>query len=228
MKNSYYLDELRKIQKEIAKKALIENKFEHSIETVGGIDLGYLRNNFESIIAAGVVLDYKTMEIIEKEFLIQKVNFPYIPTLLAFRESPSTINLIKKLKHGPDILILNGHGIAHPLYCGYATHVGVLTGKPTIGVAKKILCGKYSHEPSKKGDVEPIFLKGRKIGFLYLSKKNTRPIVVSPGHLVSLETSLEIIKKCTYNFKFPEPLRLAHNFANEIKREIKKSKLFKR
>jgi len=148
------------------------------------------------------------------------LDFPYIPTFLSFREGYPIIKLYKKLKTKPDIMIINGHGIAHPLFCGIATHVGVLLDKPTIGVAQSRLCGDY-REPKRLGDCSKITYKGMIVGYVYKSKEKCKPIFVSPGHRISLKSCLRIVKKCIKTHKLPLPLAIAHIQANKSKSILK-------
>jgi len=156
------------------------------------------------------------MEVIEKEFSETAVDLPYIPGLLAFREGPPMIETYKKLKRKPDILLVDGHGIAHPRGVGIASHVGVLLDIATIGIAKKRLVGDY-RIPDRVGESRPLLYKGKVVGNVLKSKKGCNPIFISPGNKISVESSLEIVKDCIREHKLPEPVRLAHNFVNQTK-----------
>jgi len=209
------LEELRRAQTEIAAKVVLEDRFEKPIEVVTGSDLAFLNS---AVVAAAVSLDYESLQVIEEKAVIGRVSFPYIPTFLGFREGPPIIELVGKLKVKPDILMLNAHGISHPLFCGCASHVGVLTNIPTVGVAKSKLCGEYQKEPERVGEWVPLMYGEKTVGALLKSKRGCRPIFVSPGHLVSLESSIQIAKRCIGDHKLPEPLYLAHRLANEERR----------
>jgi deoxyribonuclease V len=218
----YYLTEnkkqkLRKIQNRIAKKVILEDEFSKPIKTIAGFDLAFLDDD---ALVAGVVLDYKNLKVIEIKILKTHLDFPYIPTFLSFREGPPIIKLYKKLKTKPDIIIINGHGIAHPLFCGIASYVGVLLDKPTIGVAQSKLCGNYN-EPKKFDEYSQITYKKRIVGYVYKSKKNCRPIFISPGHGLSLKSFIKIVKKCIKTDKLPLPLAIAHIQANKSKTILK-------
>jgi len=204
---------LRKIQNKIAKKVILEDKFSKPIKTIAGFDLAFLDDD---ALVAGIVLDYKNLKLIEIKIIKTHLDFPYIPTFLSFREGPPIIKLYKKLKTKPDIMIINGHGIAHPLFCGIASHVGVLLDKPTIGVAQSRLCGDYK-EPKVTGNHSQIIYKNRIVGYVYKSKKNCRPIFISPGHRISLKSSLKIVKRCIKADKLPLPLAIAHTQVNKSK-----------
>ncbi len=217
MEREYNLEKLRGIQKAIAAKVILKDSFQ-TLKSITGFDLAFLNN--EAIVAA-VTVDYDTVQIIEKKAIRERVLFPYIPTFLGFREGPPIIKLVRELKIEPEVLMLDSHGISHPLFCGCASHVGVLTNKPTIGVAKSRLCGEYVQKPKKTGEWASLKYKGRKIGAFLLSKKSCNPIFVSSGHMITLETTIEIVNHLLSGYKIPEPLRLAHNFANKIKRELR-------
>ncbi|MDY6959511.1 MAG: endonuclease V, partial [Halobacteriota archaeon] len=138
-------DELLKIQEFIALKTLLKDDFEE-LKVIGGVDQAFLGDR---IISGIVLLDYATMDKIEEVYAVMDVDFPYIPGLLSFREAPSIIEAFGKLKRVPDILMVDGCGINHPRFAGLATHVGVELDIPTIGVAKKILCGEYKKKPEE-------------------------------------------------------------------------------
>ena len=203
---------LRRIQEKIAKKVILEDKFPKPIKNMAGFDLAFLNDN---TIVTGVVLDYKLLIVKEIKTIETEVSFPYIPTFLTFREGPSIIKVYKKLKIKPDVLMINGQGIAHPIFCGIASHVGVLLDKPSIGVAQSRLIGEYKR-PIKVGDYSAVKYQNRKVGYAYKSKENCGPILISPGHRISLDTSLKITKNCIKKHKLPEPIYLAHSISNKI------------
>jgi deoxyribonuclease V len=204
-------NKLRIIQRRIAEKIILEDKFPKPISTIAGFDLAFLD---DETYVTGVILDYKKLNVLEIKMIKSKLTFSYIPTFLAFREGPSIIKVYKELKVRPDILMINGHGIAHPLFCGIASHIGVLLDMPSIGVAQSKLCGEF-REPKKIGEFSTITYQNKKVGYVYKSQENCRPIFVSPGHKISLETSLKIVKSTIRNHKLPEPLHIAHELANK-------------
>jgi len=207
-----YEEKLRQIQEKMAKKVILEDKFPIPIKTVAGFDIAFSN---DSAITTGVVLDYKFLKVKEIKTIKTKVSFPYVPTFLTFREGPLIIKVYKKLKIKPDVILIDGQGICHPLFCGIASHVGVILEKPTIGVAKSRLVGEYQ-EPIKVGTCSPIKYQNKKVGYVYKSKWNCKPIFISPGHRVSVDTSLRITKKCVRDNKLPEPIFLAHSISNKI------------
>jgi len=219
MKQSYDLEKLREIQMEVAARVILEDRFEGPVERVTGFDTAFLDNE---AIAGAVTVNYHTMQVVERKAIRQKMAFPYIPTFLSFREGPLIIKLAKRLESKPDILMLDSQGIAHPLFCGCASHVGVMLGQPTIGVAKSRLCGEYAQNPEKVGDWVPLNYEGRTVGAVLLSKRGCNPIFVSVGHMITLETAIRVVKHFLIDHKIPEPIRLAHDFTNKIRRELLK------
>jgi deoxyribonuclease V len=200
-------------QRLIAEKASAEDDF-GELRLIAGVDQAFMD---ESIISGIVVSNFNSLEVIERTYSIHPVSFPYIPTFLSFREGPAIVNTFKKLKPAPDILMVDGAGINHPRSAGIATHIGVALNIPTIGITKKILCGS-GKEPSTVGEASPLVLNNRKIGWLLKSHRRSRAIVIAPGHRVSLETSLSIAKACLRGHKLPEPIRLAHEYVNGLKK----------
>ncbi len=177
------------------------------IETIAGFDVAYPQNDWNKSCGACVVIDYHTMEIVEQHLLYQKTLFPYIPTYLSFRELPLIRNLFNNLQQKPSVLMVDGNGILHPFYSGLACHVGVTLQMPTIGVAKSMLCGSLDEKTKK------IFVDGKHVGYaFFVSSKVKKPIYISPGHKISVDTSYKITKRLSKT-KHPEPLRYAHLLA---------------
>jgi len=200
---------LKEEQLSLAKKVVIKNEFDE-IKLVAGVDQAF---NGNEVISAVVVCDYKTMEIIERKTSTVQTNFPYIPGFLSYREAPAIVESVNKLENKPDILLVDGHGIAHPRKIGLASHVGLLLDIPTIGIAKNLLCGEIKNNR--------VILGEKILGFCFIGKENASPLFISPGHRISLKTSLEIVRNCMrLPHKLPEPLHLAHRHANKIRKEL--------
>jgi len=202
-------------QKLAAERAVIRDDFA-PIKLIAGADQAFAG---DMILSGIVVLDYPSLEIVERVFSIEQGIFPYIPTFLSFREGPAIISAFEKLKNRPDILMVDGAGINHPRRAGIATHVGVVLDVPTIGITKKLLCGS-GEEPVEVDEASPLLFETRKVGWLLKSIKRGRAIIVAPGHRVSLESSLSIVRSCLRGHKLPEPARLAHLYANEEKKRF--------
>jgi deoxyribonuclease V len=205
-------------QKLVADKAKIEDDFSE-LRLIAGVDQAFVK---DKIISGIVVMDYNSLEVVERAHSVGTVSYPYIPTFLSFREGPAIVRAFNKLKNPPDMLMVDGAGINHPRCAGIATHIGVALNVPTIGITKKILCGE-GLEPSQKGEASPLVYESKKVGWLLKSRENGRPIIVAPGHRVSLESSLSIVKACLRGHKLPEPSRLAHEYVNGLKRELSES-----
>lgn len=207
---------LTQIQSEIASKIVVEDDFE-PLRTVAGADCAFV----DGLIICGiVVLDYGTPDVVERAHVVQDVVFPYIPTFLTFREGGAIVAALAKLKTRPDLLMFDGCGINHPRRVGIASHVGAVLDIPTIGVAKNILCGN-AEVPESVGDVKPLVFEGEQLGWVMKTTRRSNPIIVAPGHRVSVEGSLEIVRHCLGGHKLPETTRLAHLYVNEVKGELR-------
>jgi deoxyribonuclease V len=146
-----------------------------------------------------------------------QTKFPYIPSLLSFREIPALLEAWEKLDNLPDVLICDGQGIAHPRRFGVACHAGILISRPTIGCAKSVLVGKFDEPEKARGNWAPMIHREEEIGAALRTKNNVAPVYVSPGHLIDLETSIEILLRCDGGYRIPEPTRQAHLFVNELR-----------
>ncbi len=206
-------EKLTAIQDGLRRKLFLKDTFS-KVRLVGGADVSY---SGEDAYCTVVVLDYDDMQPIEEKTTKSKVDFPYVPTFLSFRETPPIIKSFKLLERKPDVLLVDGHGIAHPRGIGLASHVGVLLDYPTIGVAKKILVGDFT-APEIVGNASEIVYNGRPVGFTLKTRRGSKPIFVSPGHKVSHKSSLLIVKKCLRRHKLPEPLRMAHMLSTQAKK----------
>jgi len=185
-------ESLLKVQSIVSEKARIKDDF-GDIYHIAASDQAFLDNR---IVSGILILDFGSLEITERAFSIQPVRFPYIPTFLSFREGPAIVSAFKKSGTAPDILIVDGAGINHPRSAGIAAHIGVALDVPTIGITKKILCG-VGIEPSAVGEAAPLVYEGRQTGWLLKSSMRSRAIIIAPGHRVSLESSLSIVKRIT-------------------------------
>ncbi len=197
---------MRLAQKRLKDRVLLEDGVEH-VKLVAGVDVAYdWRGKSEVGYAACVVMD-SNLAVVEVKSVLMETTFPYVPTYLAFREMPFIAASTKGIEF--DVLLLDGHGIAHPEMAGEACHAGLVLNKPTIGVAKSILVGKA---------VDGFVLyRGRKVGHV-IRKENYGPVFVSPGHLISFETSKSLVKKFWGPYKQPMPLIKAHEVAKKLKR----------
>jgi deoxyribonuclease V len=190
------------------------------IKHIGGADISF--NKYSEIVYAGiVVLNYPELTEVTSATIVTKTSFPYIPGLLAFREVPALVEAWDALSIKPDVLMLDGHGIAHPRRMGIATHFGVLQNIPTVGCAKSRLTGTFEEPDSTIFSQSELYHKQERIGYVLRSKKNCNPLFVSPGHLVSFEQSLELVKGCIKGYRLPETTRKAHLLVNKVRIEHK-------
>ncbi|UCF30006.1 MAG: endonuclease V [bacterium] len=177
------------------------------VRTVLGCDVSYCRSS-GSFRASVVLLSFPTMEPVGSWTRKGETAFPYVPGLLSFREIPPLLPLLEKVP-APDLIIVDGHGIAHPRGVGLASHIGLITGLPTIGCAKRRLIGEYTDPSAEAGAREPLTVSGHPAGFVLRSKRSCRPIFVSPGHLLDPEEALRGTVMCLRGYRLPEPTRLA-------------------
>jgi deoxyribonuclease V len=203
------------MQLHMSKRLLFEDTLPETVDYVAGVDVAYLEG---TSVCAVAVLDASTLSQVEVQVAHVQTRFPYIPTLLSFREIPPAYSAIKKLHSEPDVFMVDGQGFAHPYGLGFASHLGLILDKPTIGVAKSLLCGEV--EQNIEEGWAPLMYKGKVIGAEVVTKQGTKPVYVSVGHRVSLKRAIEIVLKCTGKYKLPEPTRRAHIAAGEEKRKL--------
>ena len=214
------IEELKKIQQECAKKVIQRDDFEKLI-TVGGIDLTFedIKSNPTKAWASIVIVDINTLKPVYEDVVEGLVDFPYIPTFLAFRELPLMLELYQKIKIKPDVYFIDGQGIAHPRGCGIASHFGVATNSVSIGVAKTKLFGYYKEPEEKRGSYSYLTYKGSIVGAVLRTKDRTEPVYVSVGHRISLKRAIELVLR-TSIYRIPEPTRLAHNLLQKVRKRL--------
>ncbi len=188
------------------------------IRYVAGADVSF--NKFEKDVYAGIIiLTYPGLVPVEHAVVKMEVDFPYIPGYLSFREIPPLIQCWQKLKTRPDLVVVDGHGIAHPRRLGIAAHFGLATGVPSMGAAKNILYGSYDEPGIQKDSYSYIIdpKTGEHIGVALRTKDKVKPMLISPGHLNTVEDALEMAKTLVRKHKLPEPTRFAHNLVNDFR-----------
>lgn len=205
------------LQKQFAYEVIAEDKFEKPIETVAGIDLGYDLKNGTSR-AVVVVLKFPELELVESSEAILPIQFPYVPGLLSFRETPVAIKALEKLGNAPDLILCDGQGIAHPRRFGVACHIGLITNIPSVGVAKSLLVGKYGALGETRGSIAPLIHRNEQVGVVLRTKDKIQPVYVSVGHKISIETAVDYVLQCTPKYRLPETTRLADKMASYRKR----------
>jgi len=204
---NFSVQKAHKTQVCLSKKLILEDRLPSKFKTVGGVDVSYVGTVG---IGSVTVLDYESLELLETQVATCEVKMPYIPTLLSFREIPPAMAAIKKFKIQPDVFLVDAQGLAHPYRCGFASHLGLALGKPTIGAAKSRLIGMQVEKDERSLLVD----KDEVIGEVVTTKIDTKPIYVSIGHMISLDTTVKIVKHCSKN-RIPEPLLQAHNLATK-------------
>lgn len=203
------LEELKKIQLEIAKSVVLKDKYkEEEVEFLIGVDQAFIG---EKIISAAVKLTYPDLKVVETNYTIEEASFPYIPTFLMFREGDPAVRSVKPLIKGKSVVLVDGSGVAHPRRCGLATYIAIKTEEPSIGITKRKLFGNEVVESGL------IALKDGEETLGYVLKINRQKLYVSPGSFITPKTSLIIVKNSVRGRHLPEPIRLAHKLANEIK-----------
>jgi deoxyribonuclease V len=207
------ISEAKNLQNELARKVIRANDIS-KVSYVGGVDVGFdLKRN--KTLAAVVILSFPDLEIAESSLVIEDTRFPYIPGLLSFREAPSILKALERLNQIPDVILCDGQGIAHPRRLGIASHIGVITGIPTIGVAKSRLIGQYDDVPNEKGQLVELTDADEIIGAVLRTRKNVKPLYVSIGHKVDLINAIRIVLDCITKYRLPETTRQAHKLASE-------------
>ena len=205
------ITELEEIQNQVAQNVILKNSFRDLPRFVVGIDLAFRDDH---AVTAGVVMTYPDMQKVTSRVSTHKLTFPYIPGLLVYREGPPILEMLQSLHYYSKLVFVNAHGIAHPRFCGCASHVGVLSGAPTIGVASTILCGYYDSEAiSDSRSYTPLLFRNKQVGWVLRSHPKNKPIITSPGHLIDMVSCLNLTKMCIHSHKLPEPLQLAHHLA---------------
>jgi deoxyribonuclease V len=207
--------EATQIQNELRAKLDIADR-ELNISTIGGADIS-LNLHSTTVYAGIIVLSFPQLKPVAYSLVKAETRFPYVPGFLAFREVPALVIAWEQMKIKPSLLVVDGHGIAHPRRSGIAAHFGTLTGQPSMGCAKKKLFGKYEEPALEFGSCSPLYDKQEQIGYAFRSKAKTASVFVSPGYGLGIQNSLDIIKQCTGKYRIPEPTRLAHELVNRFR-----------
>lgn len=184
-----------------------------TVEFVAGVDVAYAERApawaASTARAAVVVMALPGLEVIEYRTVLAPVTFPYVPGLLSFREIPALAEVLAGLQSSPDLLVVDGQGVAHPRRLGIASHLGLLADIPTIGCAKSRLCGEADEVGSDRGSMAPLRDGGEVIGSVVRTKARTKPLFVSSGHMISLEAAVGWVLRLAPIHRLPEPTRIA-------------------
>jgi deoxyribonuclease V len=213
-------NEAVRIQLQFKSRITLQSQCENP-QLITAVDTAYNEKN-SRLYAAAVTLKYPELENVERAVAEMEAGFPYIPALLAFREGPVILKALARLSTRPDVIIYPGHGVAHPRSFGMACHLGLLTDIPAIGCAKKCLTGDFRQPSEEKGSCSSLFVSNVEVGFVYRTKDDVKPMFITPGYKCSIRDAIDIIVGCLTQYRMPEPLRLAHLFANKYKHSAAK------
>ena len=208
--------EARALQESLRGRVVAEDRL-GPIRSVAGLDAAY-GSGGERGVGAAAVLSFPDMAVQVEATVEGAVEFPYVPGLLSFREAPLMLGALARLPVAPDLLLVDGQGLAHPRRFGIACHIGVLSDLPTIGVAKSRLVGRFDEPGPARGSWCPLVDKGEVIGAAVITRTATRPVFVSVGHRVSLATAIDLVLRCAPRFRVPEPIRHADRRAGAAAR----------
>ncbi|KAA0020678.1 deoxyribonuclease V [Salinicola corii] len=215
------------LQKQLAPRIMRENAL-GEVGLIAGMDIGF-EDGGETTCAALVLLEWPSLALVEQVVHREPTRMPYVPGLLSFREIPAALGAFEQLSQRPDLIMVDGQGIAHPRRLGIASHLGLWLDLPTIGVGKSRLCGQFGEVPSVKGEWTPLTDRRREqdpsdvtvdergrvtIGAVLRSRVGVKPLFVSPGHRMSLDSAVEWVVRCLDKTKLPEPTRLADRLAS--------------
>ena len=208
-----------RIQEELSLK-VVKTSGPKRVRTIAGVDIAICVKE-KKLVCGMILFSYPELEEIERVWTVSDEVFPYVPGLLGFREAPCVIRTFDKLREHCDMIMVDGHGLAHPRGFGLACHVGVLLDIPAIGVAKKCLYGTFSEPGPKKGERELVRGKDREvIGAALRTRDGVKPVFVSIGNRTDLYTAIVVALECSRGLRIPEPTRLADKYVGLLKREV--------
>jgi deoxyribonuclease V len=208
--------EAMRLQERLRRRVVLQDRFD-AIRTVAGADLAF--DPATNTAFAGVIV-YRFPELmeIERRMARRKLRFPYVPGLLSFRESPILMAALARLRNEPDLILIDGHGRAHPRLFGIACHIGVLFDKPAIGCGKSLLVGEFRDPGKRAGSTSPLVFHDEVVGTVLRTRDGVKPIFVTQGHRVSLETAVRLVHACVDGFRIPKPTREADHYVRDLRR----------
>lgn len=209
------IEQARKIQESLAAKVRCA-PLRKKLKLIAGVDAAFTENQ---VFAAACLFSYPELVLLDEVCVVSSISFPYIPGYLSFREGEAIVRALRLLKAKPDLILIDGQGIAHPRSMGIASHIGVLLDLPTIGCAKSRLVGEFEEPGLKRGAFVPLLFREKIVGAVVRTIDRVRPLFISPGHKVSLKNAVEIALQTTRGFRIPEPLRRADFLSKRVKRE---------
>jgi len=205
------------LQQELARQVVLENRLPAGLRRVAGVDVSY-RLHGTTFYAAVAVLSYPELELVDSATAVGEVRFPYVPGLLSFRELPILLEAFRRLPAPPDLVLVDGQGVAHPRRFGLASHLGLWLDLPTVGCAKSRLTGSHAEPAPRRCAQAPLQDGDERIGTVLVTRDRVKPLYVSPGHLVDHPTAAELTLACTTRYRMPEPTRQAHLLSNRLRR----------
>jgi deoxyribonuclease V len=214
--------EAMRLQEELRERVVVEDGF-GTIRFVAGADLAFDPET-DAAFAGVIVYRFPELAEVERRMARRKLRFPYVPGLLSFRESPVLLAAFAKLRTEPDVLLIDGHGRAHPRRFGIACHLGVIFDKPAIGCAKSLLVGEHAEPGPRAGATAPLLLDKERVGVVLRTRDHVKPIYVTTGHRVSLESAVKIVQQCLDGFRLPKPTREADHYVRDLRRAYQQSR----
>ncbi|KPK90821.1 MAG: endonuclease V [Deltaproteobacteria bacterium SM23_61] len=204
-----------RIQEKLRKRLRLRTS-KAPFKTVAAADASYSRTD-EKLFAAFLIFSYPDLTLLETAAARGRSSFPYIPGLLSFREAPILLKAFSKLERHPDVILIDGQGIAHPRSMGIATHLGILLNLPSIGCAKSRLYGKEAEPGLEQGSFVPLLEGEQTLGMIVRTRTGVKPVYVSPGHRMDMEGSVKMVLSLCRGYRIPEPLRQAHILVNQLR-----------
>jgi deoxyribonuclease V len=204
------------VQRRLASRVRHERP-RRALRYVAGLDMAFSRDG-ERCLAAVVLWDVRERAVVEVQLASRVLAFPYVPGLLSFREAPALLAALRRLRRRPDVLLCDGHGIAHPRRFGIACHLGVLTDLPSVGCAKSRLVGSAAEPGATRGSLTTLHHRGDRVGYVLRTRANVKPIYVSVGHRIDLDSALRLTLACGGGYRLPEPTRRADRTVSRARR----------
>jgi deoxyribonuclease V len=205
------------IQETLRKRLSLKNGFVfRNIRWIAGADVAYDTDG-DAIFGAVVVLSFPELVVVEESWVKGRVEFPYIAGLLSFREAPVLLEAFSLLRQRPDVILFDGQGIAHPRGFGLASHAGLLLGLPSVGCAKTRLVGEYGSVGRRRGTYSWLRFEGKRVGAAVRTRADVKPVFVSPGDRITIQTAVRLVLAACRGYRIPEPVRKAHQLANRMR-----------
>jgi len=211
------IEEAKRIQVALSKNVIVEGG-PRRVRFIAGADVSYNPKDLR-MWGGVVVFDVAKWEVVEEWGASGETAFPYIPGYLSFREIPVLLSAFRKVETIPDVVLLDGQGLAHPRGMGIASHVGLFLDIPTIGCAKKRLVGMFNPVDKRKGSHSELKMNGKRVGWVLRTRDGVKPIFVSPGHKIGVKRALDVVLRCCGKYRVPEPIRRAHIFVNQSRKK---------